>query len=53
VGHDAADAYRELRRVQHQARLNEAPTQVVPPALQTERDAVLKLWQVVFGAAGA
>ena len=28
VGQAAADAYRELRRVQHKARLNEEPTQV-------------------------
>ncbi len=50
VGHAAANAYRELRRVQHRARLDEAPTQVEPPALQAERDAVLALWQAVFGA---
>ncbi len=49
VGQAAATAYRELRRVQHQARLNEAPTQVEPPALQAERQAVLALWQAVFG----
>ncbi|MFT4242441.1 MAG: bifunctional [glutamate--ammonia ligase]-adenylyl-L-tyrosine phosphorylase/[glutamate--ammonia-ligase] adenylyltransferase [Acidovorax sp.] len=49
VGTAAADAYRELRRVQHLARLDEAPTQVAPPALQAERDAVLALWQAVFG----
>ena len=53
VGHAAADAYRELRRVQHVARLDEAPTQVTPPALQTERDAVLALWTAVFGSAAA
>jgi [glutamine synthetase] adenylyltransferase / [glutamine synthetase]-adenylyl-L-tyrosine phosphorylase len=50
VAQGAADAYRELRRLQHRARLNEEPTQVTPPALQAERDAVLALWQVVFGA---
>ncbi len=50
VGHAAANAYRELRRVQHRARLDEAPTQVEPPALQAERDAVLALWKAVFGA---
>lgn len=50
VGHAAADAYRELRRVQHRARLDEAPTQVTPPALQAERDAVLALWTAVFGS---
>jgi glutamate-ammonia-ligase adenylyltransferase len=49
VGHAAAGAYRELRRVQHRARLNEEPTQVMPPALQAERDAVLLLWRTVFG----
>ena len=51
VGHAAANAYRELRRVQHRARLDEAPTQVEPPALQAERDAVLALWGTVFGPA--
>ena len=50
VGTAAADAYRELRRVQHVARLDEAPTQVMPPALQAERNAVLALWLAVFGA---
>ena len=49
VGQAAANAYRELRRVQHTARLNEAPTQVTPPELQAERDAVLALWNTVFG----
>ena len=49
VGAAAADAYRELRRIQHRARLNEEPTQVTPPALQAERDAVMALWQQVFG----
>ena len=49
VGQAAANAYRELRRVQHTARLNEAPTQVTPPELQAERNAVLALWASVFG----
>ncbi|HYW56967.1 MAG TPA: bifunctional [glutamate--ammonia ligase]-adenylyl-L-tyrosine phosphorylase/[glutamate--ammonia-ligase] adenylyltransferase [Polaromonas sp.] len=48
LGQAAASAYRELRKVQHQARLNEAPTQVVPPAFQAERDAILALWDAVF-----
>ncbi len=48
VGHAAAGAYRELRRVQHRARLNEEPTQVCMPELQAQRDAVLALWQSVF-----
>jgi glutamate-ammonia-ligase adenylyltransferase len=49
LGHAASNAYRELRRVQHQARLNEEPTTVHLPALQAEREAVLALWQAVFG----
>ena len=48
VGEAAARAYRELRRVQHQARLNEEPTQVAAASLATERKAVLALWQAVF-----
>ncbi|ROZ79107.1 bifunctional [glutamate--ammonia ligase]-adenylyl-L-tyrosine phosphorylase/[glutamate--ammonia-ligase] adenylyltransferase [Ramlibacter sp. WS9] len=48
VGQDAAKAYRELRRVQHKARLNEEPTQVPAGALETERQAVLALWAAVF-----
>ncbi|MES2973145.1 MAG: bifunctional [glutamate--ammonia ligase]-adenylyl-L-tyrosine phosphorylase/[glutamate--ammonia-ligase] adenylyltransferase [Pseudomonadota bacterium] len=50
VGDAAAAAYRVLRRVQHQARLNEEPTQVALPGLQAEREAVLALWAAVFGA---
>jgi glutamate-ammonia-ligase adenylyltransferase len=50
VGHNAASAYRELRRVQHHARLNEEPTQVSAASLQAERDAVLALWHSVFPA---
>ncbi|MBA3774765.1 MAG: bifunctional [glutamate--ammonia ligase]-adenylyl-L-tyrosine phosphorylase/[glutamate--ammonia-ligase] adenylyltransferase [Ramlibacter sp.] len=48
VGEAAARAYRELRRVQHQARLNEEPTQLLPTALEAERQAVLALWRAVF-----
>ena len=48
VGRHAADAYRELRRVQHHARLNEEPTQVSPEAVQAERAAIQALWQSVF-----
>ncbi len=50
VGQRAASAYRELRRVQHHARLNEEPTQVTPPALQEEQDAILALWGAIFKA---
>jgi glutamate-ammonia-ligase adenylyltransferase len=49
VGHAAANAYRELRRVQHRARLNEEPTQVEGDQLVAQRDAVLALWRAVFG----
>ncbi|MBS0317678.1 MAG: bifunctional [glutamate--ammonia ligase]-adenylyl-L-tyrosine phosphorylase/[glutamate--ammonia-ligase] adenylyltransferase, partial [Proteobacteria bacterium] len=49
VGSAAADAYRDLRRAQHRARLDEAPTQVDPGKMQAERDAVLALWAAVFG----
>jgi len=50
VGQDAARAYRELRRVQHVARLNETPTQVAPSELQLERQAIEALWQQVFNS---
>jgi glutamate-ammonia-ligase adenylyltransferase len=49
VGTQAADAYRELRRAQHVARLDEHPTQVAPETLAPQRDAVLALWRAVFG----
>lgn len=49
VGTRAADAYRELRRAQHLARLDEQPTQVAPETLALQRDAVLALWRAVFG----
>ena len=50
VGQRGAGAYRALRRVQHQARLNEEPTQLLPPALQAEREAIRQLWIATFGA---
>ena len=49
VGQAAADAYRELRRVQHRARLDEQPTQVAPDTLAGERLAIQQLWHTVFG----
>ena len=49
VGLNAAAAYRELRRMQHQARLNEQPTQVALSVAAKERAAVLALWAEVFG----
>lgn len=48
VGHAAADAYRELRHLQHRARLDEASTQVDAADVAGERDAVLALWHAVF-----
>jgi [glutamine synthetase] adenylyltransferase / [glutamine synthetase]-adenylyl-L-tyrosine phosphorylase len=48
VGDAAATAYRNLRHVQHVARLDEAPTQVSAAELQVERDAMLALWKAVF-----
>lgn len=49
VGHAAASAYRELRRRQHHARLNEESTQFPEHQLGAERDAILALWCHVFG----
>jgi glutamate-ammonia-ligase adenylyltransferase len=48
IGQAAASAYRELRRVQHKARLNEEPTHVPNGTLEAERQAVLALWRSVF-----
>jgi glutamate-ammonia-ligase adenylyltransferase len=48
MGQAAANAYRELRRVQHRARLNEEPTDVPMALLASEREAVLALWRVVM-----
>lgn len=52
VGAGAANAYRELRRVQHKARLDEQSTALDAEAaapLAVHRDAVLALWRAVFG----
>ena len=48
MGQAAANAYRELRRVQHRARLNEEPTDVPMALLASEREAVLALWRVAM-----
>ena len=53
VGRAAADAYRELRRAQHRARLDEQPTQFPAASMSGERDAVLALWRAVFGSTAA
>lgn len=49
VGQAAADAYRELRRAQHRARLDEQPTQFPAATMTPQHDAVLALWRAVFG----
>jgi glutamate-ammonia-ligase adenylyltransferase len=49
VGSSAADAYREFRRLQHCARLDEKPAHVPDQSLTAERQAVKALWLVVFG----
>ena len=48
VGTAAADAYRDLRRAQHRARLDEKPTQVEPALMAGQSGAVLALWRAVF-----
>jgi glutamate-ammonia-ligase adenylyltransferase len=51
VGAAAGRAYRELRRVQHRARLDEQPTQVPASELATECQAIKALWHAVFDTA--
>lgn len=48
-GSAAADAYREMRRAQHQARLDERPTQLEADAMTEQRNAVRTVWRAVFG----
>ena len=50
VGQAAGDAYRELRRIQHRARLDEQPTQVPADTVQSTSASILALWQAVFGS---
>lgn len=49
VGQEAADAYRELRAIQHRARLDEAPTQISADAAAGMAAAVQALWRHVLG----
>ncbi len=49
VGRAAGDAYRALRRGQHQARLDGQPTQFDPTRFVESRAAALALWRAVFG----
>ena len=51
VGSAAADAYREMRRAQHRARLDERPTQLDADAMIEQRNAVIALWRAVFADA--
>ena len=53
MGVAAAYAYRELRRAQHRARLDEQPTQFPAASMAAQRDAVLALWHFVFGERAA
>lgn len=52
VALDAADAYRRLRVIQHEVRLNAGegvPARVEPERVEAERRAVETLWRAVFG----
>jgi glutamate-ammonia-ligase adenylyltransferase len=49
IGTAAADAYRELRRAQHRARLDEQSTLFPEETLAPERAAGRALWRAVFG----
>jgi glutamate-ammonia-ligase adenylyltransferase len=62
VGHAAADGYRELRRIQHRARLDEQPTHFSlddeddaarRQVLTQARDAILAVWRHVMEAGAA
>jgi [glutamine synthetase] adenylyltransferase / [glutamine synthetase]-adenylyl-L-tyrosine phosphorylase len=48
IGSHAAAAYRELRRAQHKARLDEALAQCATNEMTTPREAVLALWEAVL-----
>lgn len=48
LGHAAAKAYRDLRRLQHRARLNEEPAQLPTESAQQQATAIRTLWQAVF-----
>ncbi|MDM7949020.1 bifunctional [glutamate--ammonia ligase]-adenylyl-L-tyrosine phosphorylase/[glutamate--ammonia-ligase] adenylyltransferase [Hydrogenophaga sp.] len=50
VGEAAALAYRELRMIQHRARLDEVPTQIDKERVQEAAAAVRALWLHVLGA---
>jgi glutamate-ammonia-ligase adenylyltransferase len=49
VGVAAGNAYRALRKVQHQARLDELATQIPWADAREWQEDVLALWRAVFG----
>jgi glutamate-ammonia-ligase adenylyltransferase len=51
TGSNAAHSYRELRQLQHTARLNESPTTVPASPPPPEQAGGLALWQQVFSVA--
>lgn len=48
VGSDSAGAYRVLRHLQHQARLDEAPAHVPASQVEVQKLAIEALWRFVF-----
>ncbi len=48
MGHAAADAYRVLRHLQHQARLDEAPGVVPMAQVSAQQAAIAAVWRFVF-----
>ncbi len=48
TGRAAADAYREMRRGQHRARLDEQPTHFETATFAAGRDAILAVWRQLF-----
>jgi glutamate-ammonia-ligase adenylyltransferase len=49
VGVAAGNAYRALRKIQHQARLDELATQIPWADAREWQEDVLALWRAVFG----
>ena len=47
-GSQAGNAYRQLRQIQHRARLDEAPTQVEPDSVSEHSDAIQRVWDHVL-----
>jgi glutamate-ammonia-ligase adenylyltransferase len=49
MGQKAAMAYREMRRLQHYARLNEQPSLVAYEQIKTHAESLLTLWYWIWG----